>query len=392
MTRLIYHPIEASTTTVSPIDSTIIDMVTSKPIKIACPYLARMPLQRMIDQCDGWQLLTDVEELLRSQGRSDREWFVQFLTKNNKHIRHCRRLHAKVIVARPQALVGSANFTLSGLNRRAEMSVLLSDQKTVDELETWFDDLWSHCSQIEGEAIANFADSIPDHPSTDSDPVSLSLPTGPQINATLKPVTTMRDGRWTEEAYLALVAEKWPNLLDSHTELLDSLKEVDAIRFSGNGLKEATYHAILPGSGTDMLWIYAHGPIYARWGKLQKPAATRYQELWGNLIDTSHPDGSAKNDGCYLDGGIENVEADQIVQTILAMQDTVNPKAASLSQDERRALAVNFLKSNKGREFTPVEIRSRTGVPKAVVFKLLDGVPGVVITEKSGKRFYSYDG
>ncbi len=390
MTRLIYHPIEASTT-VSPIDEAIMDMVTSKPIKIACPYLARTPLQRMIDQSAKWQLLTDIEELLRSQGQSDREWFVQFLTNNKNHVRHCRRLHAKVIVAQPQALVGSANFTLSGLNRRAEMSVLLSDQKSVDELETWFDDLWSHCSQIEVEAIANFADSIPDRPSTDSEPASLSLPAGPQINATLKPVTTMRDGRWTEEAYLALVAEKWPHLLDSHIELVESLKEIGATRFSGNGPKEATYHAILPNSDTDMLWIYAHGPIYARWGKLQEPAVTRYQELWGNLIDTSRPDGSAKNDGCNLDGGIENVEADRIVQTILAMQETVNPKAAKLSEDERRTLAVNFLESNKGREFTPVEIRSRTGVPKAVVFKLLDEVPGVVIREKGGKRFYSYD-
>jgi hypothetical protein len=113
--------------------------------------------------------------------------------------------------------------------------------------------------------------------------------------------------------------------------------------------------------------------------------------LWGNLIDTNRRDGSAKNDGCYLDGGIENVEADQIVQTILAMQETVDPNSARLSEDERRALAINFLESNKGQEFTAVEIRSRTDVPKAVVFKLLDGVPGIVISKRGGKRFYTHD-
>jgi hypothetical protein len=182
MTRLIYHPIEGPADSVSPIDATVIDMVSSKPIKLTCPYLGRIPLKRIVDKCAAWQLVTDVEELLRSQGISDRKWFVDFLISNASNVRHCKKLHAKVVLTGQQALVGSANFTLSGLCQRTEMSVLLSDQTAINELDTWFDDLWKRCSQIEVEAITDFAASLPERSPTETESKSFSLPMGPQVD------------------------------------------------------------------------------------------------------------------------------------------------------------------------------------------------------------------
>jgi hypothetical protein len=197
MPQLIYHPLNESANSVSQIDTTIIEMVTSRSIKIACPYLGREPLERIVDQCTDWKLLTDVEELLRSQGLANRDWFVEFLVDNTECVRHCKSLHAKVILAEQQALVGSANFTLRGLTERAEMSVLLSDPKTVDELNEWFDELWSRCSQVNRKAIVDFTKSLPDRSPAEGELGSLSLPPGPQIKTKFMPLKNWEPSRRT---------------------------------------------------------------------------------------------------------------------------------------------------------------------------------------------------
>lgn len=65
------------------------------------------------------------------------------------------RLHAKVVVGRKRALVGSANFSSNGLNLEgAELSgwqeagLLTSDPFQIDVIRKWFDALWDESREI----------------------------------------------------------------------------------------------------------------------------------------------------------------------------------------------------------------------------------------------------
>ncbi len=194
MTRLIYHPFGTTTQNVSPLDEAIMGVVDSSSIKIACPYLGRIPIQRIINHSYEWQLITDVEELLRSQVGSDRDWFVGFLVSNITYIRHCPRLHAKTILTNQHALVGSANFTISGLTRRTEMMVSLSDPNVVEELRAWYYDLWESCSQCDEKVVVDFANSLPAHSSTQAESRLFSHAIGPQVNAKLQPLKRTNNG------------------------------------------------------------------------------------------------------------------------------------------------------------------------------------------------------
>jgi hypothetical protein len=62
------------------------------------------------------------------------------------------------------------------------------------------------------------------------------------------------------------------------------------------------------------------------------------------------------------------------------------------SDSVRREKALEFLRARPGQEFTAGEFRMKTDIPKAVIFNLLDGVEGIRIVEKNGKRWYSYNG
>ena len=72
-----------------------------------------------------------------------------------------RRLHAKVFVAiersgRSQALVGSANFTVSGITRNEEQAVSLdsnvdTDRPMLDQIKHWIDELQDTAASIDWE-------------------------------------------------------------------------------------------------------------------------------------------------------------------------------------------------------------------------------------------------
>ncbi|MBP85985.1 MAG: hypothetical protein CMJ64_04580 [Planctomycetaceae bacterium] len=81
---------------------------------------------------------------------------------------------------------------------------------------------------------------------------------------------------------------------------------------------------------------------------------------------------------------------DKFIQTIMAVHEAVDPASATTAAEERRTIVLEFLKSHPGQEFTASEIRVNTDVPKAVMFKLLDGVAGVGIDERNGKWFYTF--
>lgn len=67
---------------------------------------------------------------------------------------------------------------------------------------------------------------------------------------------------WTETNFLNRVRETAPDYLGIHTAFLDKLKSLGMVEFSGQGKKDATYHVVLPGTTTNILWVYADGRIY----------------------------------------------------------------------------------------------------------------------------------
>ena len=119
--RLIYHPLESIRGGVSPFDDAIINMVSGEDVRIACPYIGLEYLQRLTDKTREWWLITDIEELLKLQPRTQRDAFADFIDQNFERVRHCQGLYAKVLIAGQQALVGSANLTKKGITRRVEM-------------------------------------------------------------------------------------------------------------------------------------------------------------------------------------------------------------------------------------------------------------------------------
>lgn len=76
-------------------------------------------------------------------------------------IRHCKDLHAKVILAEAKALLGSANFTEKGITGRTEVSVLFEGEPQVEELQVWFQSLWLQSSPIKLSEVSNYIDLLP---------------------------------------------------------------------------------------------------------------------------------------------------------------------------------------------------------------------------------------
>ena len=146
--RLIYHTPESIAGGVSPFDIAISEMIKNEDLRIACPYIGLSYFERMIEKCGSWRLITDVQELLRSNGGDSRDQIVQLILANPERVRHCKDLHAKVLIGQRQALTGSANFTTKGITGRVEVSVLFEVGEQVDELRAWFDLLWSQTKPV----------------------------------------------------------------------------------------------------------------------------------------------------------------------------------------------------------------------------------------------------
>ena len=72
-----------------------------------------------------------------------------------------RRLHGKVYWTPDKAVVGSSNASMNGLVPTGddfsgwhEANIVVTDQKTLDALEIWFEDLWSEAEDITPELLA----------------------------------------------------------------------------------------------------------------------------------------------------------------------------------------------------------------------------------------------
>lgn len=187
--HLVYQ-VPSSQSGISPFDTAIVDMVSGHDICIACPYLDLDYLHRILKLSCSWRLLTDVEEWLAANHRTDREQIGQFIRNHREHVRHCRGLHAKVVIAEEKALVGSANLTYSGLTEREEVSVLLQDERLVRELHEWFEALWVQASPVVPRELALYIDHIPDLPAPSASISHLTCSV-PSVHATLKPLSAM---------------------------------------------------------------------------------------------------------------------------------------------------------------------------------------------------------
>lgn len=64
------------------------------------------------------------------------------------------------------------------------------------------------------------------------------------------------------------------------------------------------------------------------------------------------------------------------------------PKRLKESDEVRRKKCIEYLQQNRGQRFGAGAFGKNVGVPKAVVFRLLDGVDGIRITEEKGQRLY----
>jgi hypothetical protein len=184
--KLIYHTPASSAGDVSPFDVAITEMSEGQDVCIACPYLGLSYLRRIVERASSWRLLTDVEEWLFSHGGESRTRIADYILGNGDRIRHCKDLHAKVIIAGERALTGSTNLTEKGITERVEMSVLFDSCEQVAELRAWFDLLWEGTAPVTEADLRSCLSSMP-HPSPS--PGGVPLPClFPKVSARLCPL------------------------------------------------------------------------------------------------------------------------------------------------------------------------------------------------------------
>lgn len=141
MTKLIYHQPGGSQKT-SPFDDAILKVAEQGDIKIVSPYIGIGYLQRILDTSGEWTLISDIEAWLSSLSVRARLGAWSFIRENLDRIHHFPAIHAKTVIGRELALIGSANLTNTGILARTEMGVLIDDQSMVKELHAWFDEMW----------------------------------------------------------------------------------------------------------------------------------------------------------------------------------------------------------------------------------------------------------
>ncbi len=225
-TNLVYHTLETAQNGTSPFDATIMEMVEANDLQITAPYLGLEYLERMIHECNSWQLITDIQAMLSTQSVAKREGFIEFIIANKAMIHHCKDLHAKVLIAGNRALVGSANFTDKGITKRVEMSVSFEDSPEVTVLKSWFNLLWSQTACVEESDLQAFAASLP---SPTPAPSTFSLPCAhPGVRSRLLQTSANTGDPNAEERLIA------------HLRLAPSRKWADSWLSLANDLIETT--------------------------------------------------------------------------------------------------------------------------------------------------------
>jgi hypothetical protein len=182
--ELVYHDFDDESPE-SPFEKTIVQLSEDATLDIACPYLGLDLLRSIVDRSRSWRLVTDLQALVRSQPREHREDLLNFVQTNRESIHDCRDLHAKVFLGNDAGLVGSTKFTYSGLAKNPEMAVLFEDTEEVDELTTWFGDLWERTQAPNVEDLSRYLTET-ERPERE-DQSSPSMPdVGPSVDTSLQ--------------------------------------------------------------------------------------------------------------------------------------------------------------------------------------------------------------
>jgi len=114
---------------------------------VVSPYLTLEYVKRIEDVSSSHRIITDLNEWLPS---SNRVGEVQdYVEKNSDSVKSVEKLHAKVVSAEDEALLGSANFTRMGMLNRREIAVYIDDPGVIDEIWDWFDIVWSEAGLID---------------------------------------------------------------------------------------------------------------------------------------------------------------------------------------------------------------------------------------------------
>ncbi len=129
-----------------------------QPRDIAAPYLSVAELVRLAPR----RLLTDVTALMGSV--SDTNALVVWARQSSCRLRHLRGLHAKLALGENGAYMGSANFTGNGLDRNAELGILLNDPEDVAALRGWFQEKWNEAESFTLEELEEYSAVTRDSP------------------------------------------------------------------------------------------------------------------------------------------------------------------------------------------------------------------------------------
>jgi hypothetical protein len=128
----------------------------SPSLDLSCPYVNVDVLERVVASAPNWRLVSDVEEWLASD-QVNALRVAAFITANPGRIRDCRMLHAKVVIGEKLALIGSANLTKAGLERRTEMGVLFDEVNTIIALRKWFGEVWEASVEPNAASVMSLA-------------------------------------------------------------------------------------------------------------------------------------------------------------------------------------------------------------------------------------------
>lgn len=222
--RLVYHTVASAAGEVSPFATSLDSLVAEGDVRIACPYLTLDYLRHLLATASGWQLLTDAEAWLKSASGDTRQEIVAWLREHASQVKHCSHLHAKVVISASRALIGSANFTHSGLTRNHEMAVEL-DGEEVRELGAWFESLWAAATPPDGEELNRLSVALPAansvcpiHLSSSVPPIRAALVTGTDEGAVAASITEQQ----LAERFACAPSREW---IDGFLELAREMVE-----------------------------------------------------------------------------------------------------------------------------------------------------------------------
>ncbi|MFN4860249.1 MAG: phospholipase D-like domain-containing protein [Pseudanabaena sp.] len=141
---------------VNPFDQAIEQIVNEEgsPVMVT-PYFSLSVIQNICSEIHCvLQLVTDLEEI-RNNIRSENEFelFAQLIKNNQLTLFDIPSLHAKIFVRGTKALIGSANFTNSGLGQNHEASIFIHDAQFTLEVFRWVESLTNGRDSINLEQL-----------------------------------------------------------------------------------------------------------------------------------------------------------------------------------------------------------------------------------------------